>query len=411
MSLEDNYAREVRLKKLEELAHVRLRWDEAPADSQAWWSAYIESNHTDLESALLCAYALAARSITLARSPAQLTEALAVVAQEPSVRMQHFESVAQALAAYDSALVTAPWDFLVLTARGFYLNQQGRFLEALTACEQALRLDPGSDQAFNNRGFALLGLGRYDEALVSCSEAAWLNPGNASAFTNQGNALCMLGRFDEAVAAFDQALLRDPALVAVHSNRAEALNSLGRYDEAFAAASRARELAPELASPNASQGFALFAKQEFAAAAQAFALADRLAQLQNPIYLLFQAVALLATGAPGSRQEGVRLLANTRFQGFQGHRLLILRTYQYLHALSRQGQLVRLAELKRLLESGVRFPRTWQYSLTPNLTQATLCHHEDAAWLPSLLEVVLGRQPLTLLESWPLWSQLSLPER
>ncbi|MBB6051674.1 tetratricopeptide repeat protein [Armatimonas rosea] len=405
MKAERRYAHEVRLKKLEELAEQKLGWAEARPEARDAWLAYLQANDYDLETVLVRAHQLAQHPPLLLESPETLAEKLATWEGE-SAFTPDLSSPERALVAYDAELLKTPWDPRLLVARGFFLNRLGRFAEGLAASESALRLDPGSDQAFNNRGFALTGLGRYDDALVSFAEALWLNPANASAYTNQGTTLCVQGRYTEAVAAFDQALVHNPELAAVHNNRAEALNFLGRYDEALAAADRARELAPELAGPHAVRGFSLFSLQRFADASTSFGRADRLAQLKNPVYLLLQAVALLAVGAAGTRQEGIRLLASPRLQGFQGHRLLILRTYQYLHALSRQGQLVRLAELKKLLDAGVHFPSTWQFSLEPSLTQATLSGHEDAGWLPTLIDVLLARQPSSVLESWPLWQQL-----
>ena len=408
MKVERRYAHEVRLRKLEELAEQKLGWVEARPESRDAWLAYLQANDHDLETVLLRAHQLTQHPHALHAAPDALREKLATLEKESASAAftPDLSSPESALVAYDAELLKTPWDFRLLVARGFFLNRLGHFAEGLAASESALRLDPGSDQAFNNRGFALTGLERYDDALVSYAEALWLNPANASAHTNLGTTLCLQRRYAEAVLAFDQALEHNPELAAVHNNRAEALNFLGRYDEALAAADRARELAPELAGPHAVRGFSLFSLHQFAAASESFARADRLAQLKYPVYLLLQAVALVAVGAAGTRQEGIRLLASPRLQSFQGHRLLILRTYQYLHALSRQGQLVRLAELKKLLDAGIHFPTTWHFSLEPSLTQATLSGHEDAGWLPTLIDVLRAKQPSSVLESWPLWQQL-----
>lgn len=408
MEQKPHHARQVRQQALELLARERLAWDEATPESRQWWEQFLARHDTDLETALRQTYQLLYTGHTLRESRALLETVVAVMEELPSLVEGDYDSIEEALQTCDEALATAPWDFHIPLTRAFLLNRQGRFLEALAACEAVLRHDPGSDRAFNNRGFALLGLGRYDEALVSCTEAIWLNPENASAFSNQGNALCLLRRYDEAVRAFEQALAREGGSAAIYNNYGEALVALERYSEAQQVAEQALALQPQLASAHGIRGAALYAQGEYSAAAESFQQADRAAQLQRPIYLFLHAVALLASERTGSQQEGVRLLASPRLRVFEGKRLLLLRTYQYLYALSRQGQLLRLAEVKRFIVAGESFPEEWHYSMEPCLRHATRCGHEDSTWIPSLLAVLHGRQSPRPLTEWPLWQSLTL---
>jgi tetratricopeptide (TPR) repeat protein len=295
--------------------------------------------------------------------------------------------------------------------RGAQLNSEGRFREALQACEETLVFDPACDIAYNNRGVALLALGQFDDALASCEEALWLNPSNASAHNNRGSALGGLGRFAEAAVAHDHAVQLDPEHVAAASNLGDMFVALGYFEEALVACERASELDATLASPQGIRGMALFALGRFSLSAEAFAQADRLASQQEPLYLLFRAVALLAIGEPKLRQEGVRLLAHSRFQGFLGQRLLLLRIYQFLHALSRTGQLRALTDVKGLMELGLRFPPDWRLALAPNIAQVTSAGHEDAPWLLTLSEVLMGRESWDALMGWPTWSVLTAPAR
>lgn len=295
--------------------------------------------------------------------------------------------------------------------RGAQLNSEGCYLEALQACDETLRFDPACDTAYNNRGVALLALGQFDDALASCEEALWLNPASASAHNNRGSALGGLGRFAEAAVAHNYALKLDPELVAAASNLGDMFIALGHFEEALVACERATQLDATLASPQGIRGMALFALGQFSLSAEAFAQADRLARQQEPLYLLFRAVALLAIGEPKARQEGVRALASPRFQSFSGQRLLIVRTYQLFHALSRAGQLRGLVEVKELLAQGTRFPGEWRLALAPNIAQSVTSGHEDAPWLLTLVEVLMGRESVDALTEWPAWSALSVPGR
>jgi tetratricopeptide (TPR) repeat protein len=72
---------------------------------------------------------------------------------------------ADAVAAFDLALMSAPQVAVIHYGRGNSLVMQHRVEEALGAYEQCLALDPGHIEASYNRSRALVQLQRWQEAL------------------------------------------------------------------------------------------------------------------------------------------------------------------------------------------------------------------------------------------------------
>ena len=386
----ERYGIGVRLRKLEELARDHLGWDDLDCASdepvgQLWWRQLRQSQLHNLVSILNLAEKLIQQRLTLRHSLAELERASMESEEEP-----------------------VPLTNLLQQAR--LHNAQGQFEAALVACSEALCLDPASAVAFNNRGFALVGLGRSEEGLISCNEALWLEPALVSAHINRGGALVSLRRFEEALAAYDHALWLRPDLGgAIETNRGEVLLAQGRLEESLAACNRAISHEPSLAAPQGIKGIVLHIQGKYQEAAASFAAADRLAEQGEPVYLLFRAVSLLAVAEDKAHREGLRLLANNRLNALEGERLIVLRTYQFLHALSRTGQRKWLREVHQLLLQGLRFPPDWRLVLAPNVTQAIAAGHEDGTWLFALADVLYDLQPLDTLDSWPAWAALSAP--
>jgi tetratricopeptide (TPR) repeat protein len=357
----ERYAYTVRLQKLETLVSEPLRWNEATGEAalspaHTWLLSWIEERLPDLKTILALLTGLAGQGLTLEAPISQLTDALATLEHERST---------------DNANVLVTED------------------QALAVFEEAIRLDPASDTAFNNLGFALLSQGRFTEALASCDEALWLNPLNVSAYSNRGVALSALGRYDEALLAYDRALGLEPDSALLYSNRAELLLTLEKYEDALAMCERALMHEPGLVAAHSVRSFVLHSLGRYAEAAASFAQVDRLTGQQEPLFLVFRAACLLAIGEQKTRQEGLKLLASTRLQGFTGQRLLILRTYQFLHAFSRTGQLQWLREIRQLVDQGILFPSDWRLALAPNIAQAVAANHPDSASLPELVEILL----------------------
>ncbi|WP_309710848.1 tetratricopeptide repeat protein [Armatimonas sp.] len=357
----ERYAFTVRLQKLDQVVDEQLGWQEgetALSPAQAWLLVWIEERLPDLATILALLTGLTEQGLTLEAPVSQLTHVLATLEHE----------------------------FLTRDPEEVVADD-----EALAVFEEAIRLDPASDTAFNNLGFSLLTQGRFVEALTSCDEALWLNPQNVSAQSNRAVALRGLGRYDEALLTYDRALGLEPDSALLHSNRAELLLTLKKYEEALVACEWALVHEPNLVAAHSVRSFVLHALGRYAEAAEGFSRADRLMGQQEPLFLVFQAASLLAIGEQKARQDGLRLLASTRLLNFTGQRLLILRTYQFFHAFSRTSQLQGLREIRQFVDQGILFPPDWHLALAPNIAQAVAAGHPDAANLPELSEVLLGR--------------------
>ena len=97
---------------------------------------------------------------------------------------------ADALVAYDHALLLAPDYSLVLANRCGVLSQLRKYTQALVSCNLALKGNKqwgaqGAALAWNNRGDALFNLERYQESLYSFEQALAINPGYQNAQHNR----------------------------------------------------------------------------------------------------------------------------------------------------------------------------------------------------------------------------------
>jgi tetratricopeptide (TPR) repeat protein len=81
-----------------------------------------------------------------------------------------------ALAMYERALKTAPWEVPTLTNIAQAHIKMSEWAEAAEFCARAIRVDPGCVKAYARRSLALRALGRWDEALADAETAAELDP-------------------------------------------------------------------------------------------------------------------------------------------------------------------------------------------------------------------------------------------
>jgi len=190
---------------------------------------------------------------------------------------------ADALAAYDRAIVLAPQSVAAHYGRANLLSQTGRSAEGLIGYNIVIALKPDYAEAFNNRGNVLHDLKRYDESLASYSRAIDLEPNYAEAFSNRAFLLQELGRTDEALADYEQALRLRPAYPEALSNRSNLLHQLGRSEEALAGYAQAISLRPNYAEAFNNRGHVLHNLGRFEESLQSL---DRAIAL-NPNY--FQA--------------------------------------------------------------------------------------------------------------------------
>ena len=81
-----------------------------------------------------------------------------------------------ALATYERALKTAPWEVPTLTNIAQAHIKMEAWCEAVEFCARAIRVDPGCVKAYARRSLALRALGRWDEAVADAEKAAELSP-------------------------------------------------------------------------------------------------------------------------------------------------------------------------------------------------------------------------------------------
>jgi len=158
---------------------------------------------------------------------------------------------ADALAAYEQALLIDPHYALAYFYKGHVLYGLQQYTTALIAYEQAARFNSGAAAPHCYRGHTLRHLQRYTEALAAYRQA--LQGGSpkisAAAFNGQGRVLSDLKRSLEALAAYEQAIQVNPRYAEPYVNKGIVLHDLNRHTEALAAYEQASRLDPRYSAP------------------------------------------------------------------------------------------------------------------------------------------------------------------
>ena len=141
--------------------------------------------------------------------------------------------------------------------QGLALHGAGRPADALAAYQRAIMASPDLARAHEARGIALAQLSRAEEALKSLNRAAGLDRSNANVLVNRGTVLNELKRPEEALRDFEQAISIDESSAAAHYGAGNALLKLKRYKEALERFDRAIELQPRFAQALDGRGQAL----------------------------------------------------------------------------------------------------------------------------------------------------------
>lgn len=169
---------------------------------------------------------------------------------------------AEALAAFDKALVLEPRFALARSNRSWTLGSLGRFAEALAVIDQALELDPNLALAWSNKGWIHYNLGQWNEAITAFDHALTIEKTHPLAWKNKFNLLQQLGRnpeaadtafavgytlgeqgqYEKALEAYQNTLQLAPDNNAAWNNKGWAHENLQQWDEALAAYDRALEL-------------------------------------------------------------------------------------------------------------------------------------------------------------------------
>ena len=226
---------------------------------------------------------------------------------------------AEALVAYEQALLQRPDFEELLFNRGNVLQRLGRFEEAVASYDRALGVRPDFAECLNNRGIALQALQRFEEAVESYERALGCRREYPEALNNKGLALLRSSRPFEAAAAFSRALQLRPEYAHAWSNLSMAQRELRQYQEALASADRALLSRRDLAEALVGRGMIWMDCAQYQSASQDFEAALAI-EPNSPIALSLLASAALRLGAPEKAVETLeRLIAqNPGFSYAQG---------------------------------------------------------------------------------------------
>lgn len=115
---------------------------------------------------------------------------------------------------------------------GRYYQGKINYAEAIAAYEKALVADPAFVEAHNGLGVVYSLQGRHELAMLHLAKAIELAPNAVHLRNNLGYAYLIQGRDGEAAAAFEQALRLDPANRKAMANLAIAYERVGLHDKA-----------------------------------------------------------------------------------------------------------------------------------------------------------------------------------
>jgi len=160
------------------------------------------------------------------------------------IRLYNVGRFADAVAAFDLALLMAPDVAAIHYGRGNSLVMQHKVEDGLAAYQRCLALDPGHIAASYNRGRALVQLRRWRDALQALEEFLERQPDVADAWNNRAGVLQALGRQEDALRSLRQVLKLRPDNPRALYNAGLLLLVLKRFDEAEALLSRSFQLDP-----------------------------------------------------------------------------------------------------------------------------------------------------------------------
>ena len=161
---------------------------------------------------------------------------------------------------------------------GQLLYGEKQYADALAAYEQALLLDPHHATAYFFKGNVLYMLEQYSEALVAYEQSSQFNPNYAAAHCHKGHTLRHLQRHPEALAAYEQSLQLGSLEVRAHAynGKGRVFFDLKQYSEALAAYEQASQLNPNYAEPHLNKGNVFHDLKQYTDALAAYEQASRL---------------------------------------------------------------------------------------------------------------------------------------
>jgi len=123
---------------------------------------------------------------------------------------------------------------LLLTQRGEFFYQNGKYELAVKDYQTVIELCHGFVETYNNLGVTYSELGKYDKAIEALNKAIKIRPKHVEAYYNLGGIykddLCQP---DKAIMAYEEALRCNPEIASVYYNLGLVYEDLGNNDKAI----------------------------------------------------------------------------------------------------------------------------------------------------------------------------------
>lgn len=213
--------------------------------------------------------------------------------------------LAQANASAQQALRLDDQLALAHVAQGEALRMAGQNEASLPSFKRALELDPQALLALKGKTLALLSLRRFDEAETLLQQARQLYPRERRMADLLGSLRFQQADYTAAETAFRLSLQLEPDAVYAYANLSMALLRQGRGDEALQVLQQGLQVRPN-GRLYTNLGTTLFARADYAGAAQAFERAVSTAQGSPNHYLKWANLADALRWLPGREDDSRR---------------------------------------------------------------------------------------------------------
>ena len=176
------------------------------------------------------------------------------------------------------------------TARGndFYFAKN--YAQALAAYDEAIMLNPNYAEAYNNRGIVKYELKLYAEAISNYTMAIKLRANFVDALNNRGNAYAALGQFQNAAQDLQAAIKLNDNNAAAHNNLGSVYYSMRNFDEALAEYTRAIQLNPAYAEAYYNRGAIYYGQKKYLEALSDFKMSLSLNPADSEVRTLYDKI-------------------------------------------------------------------------------------------------------------------------
>ena len=140
--------------------------------------------------------------------------------------------VEKAIAVFDSSLVGASDNVMLLSDKSRILREADRIDEAIIALDEGIKLEPKAEFLWHNKGIMMDKLGRTEEAIQCYKKAIRLNSGCSVVHYHYGILLYQQGKHTDALTQFNKAIRKEPDDSDFLLWKARVLGCTGKQDKA-----------------------------------------------------------------------------------------------------------------------------------------------------------------------------------